>query len=192
MASSEQLRERILDAAVSVLAEVGRPTSKVLSAVAERAGVSRPTIYRHVGTQGEMFQALVRRELERRVKSDILPALNGLQNPYEDLARALEVQIGMISDHPVIKYVVHEHPATVVRMLDELGPMVLEVCVPALQPVFDEAVAAGRFPAIDVPALVVWSSRLAGSRITLPTETPLREEIDQLFRIASAIGAVKP
>jgi AcrR family transcriptional regulator len=55
---------RVLDAAYELYLERGlRETT--LSAVAQRAGVSRPTVYKHVGDVAAVSGAVVARELER-------------------------------------------------------------------------------------------------------------------------------
>lgn len=193
MATNEPVRERILDAAVSVLVEVGRPTTKLLSSVAERAGVSRPTIYRHVGSQTDLFEALIRREVERRVAADILPALGRLENPREDFARSLEVMIRMVADHPVVQFVVRESPATVAKQLDNFAPILTEAVVPIVQPVFDEAIKAGRIPPVDVSAIVLWGARIAVSREAIPVAGntgDIRAEVEQLFEVAAIIGTL--
>ncbi|WP_164512410.1 TetR/AcrR family transcriptional regulator [Nocardioides baekrokdamisoli] len=187
---NEPVRERILDAAVSVLAEVGRPTTKLLTSVAERAGVSRPTIYRHVGSQTDLFEALIRREVERRAAADILPALGRLENPYEDLAKTLEVMIRMVADHPVVKFVIRESPGTVVRQMDNFAPILAEAVVPIVQPVFDEAISAGRIPAVDVTTLVLWGARIAASREAIPVAGntgDIRTEVEQLLALAALL-----
>jgi AcrR family transcriptional regulator len=192
MAANEPVRERILDAAVSVLVEVGRPTTKLLSSVAERAGVSRPTIYRHVGSQTDLFEALIRREVERRVTADILPALGRLENPREDFARTLEVMIRMVADHPVVQFVVRESPATVAKQLDNFAPILAEAVVPIVQPVFDDAIKAGRIPPVDVSDVVLWGARAAVSREAIPVDGnvgDIRAEVERLFDLLTFIGS---
>lgn len=52
----EATRLRITEAAVSLHATLG-PARTTVSAVAERAGVQRATVYRHFPTDGDLFQA---------------------------------------------------------------------------------------------------------------------------------------
>ena len=49
-------RERITEAAVALHGTVG-PARTTISAVAERAGVQRHTVYRHFPTEQDLFQA---------------------------------------------------------------------------------------------------------------------------------------
>jgi AcrR family transcriptional regulator len=52
----QQTRERIVDAAMALHEELG-PAETTISAVAERAGVQRLTVYRHFPSEREMFGA---------------------------------------------------------------------------------------------------------------------------------------
>jgi AcrR family transcriptional regulator len=55
-ARQEATRQRIVEAAVALHGEVG-PARTSISAIAERAGVERLTVYRHFATEMEIFQA---------------------------------------------------------------------------------------------------------------------------------------
>jgi AcrR family transcriptional regulator len=54
--SQAQTRRRIVEAIVALHREVG-PARTTISAIAERAGVERLTVYRHFADEGEMFAA---------------------------------------------------------------------------------------------------------------------------------------
>src|SRR5215210_6391266 len=51
-----ETRQRIVEAMVALHAEVG-PARTTISAIAERAGVERLTVYRHFADETAMFQA---------------------------------------------------------------------------------------------------------------------------------------
>lgn len=81
---------RILDATLALLDEVG-PDAVTIAAVAERAGVGRPTVYRRYPDAGTLLIAVLVDEGERLqaeagdTVSDALPALDqlvGLATPY--------------------------------------------------------------------------------------------------------------
>ena len=55
-AQQQQTRERIVDAAMALHEELG-PAETTISAIAERAGVQRLTVYRHFPSDREMFEA---------------------------------------------------------------------------------------------------------------------------------------
>lgn len=52
----EETRRRIVDAAVELHESLG-PGRTTISAIAERAGVERLTVYRHFGSESEIFRA---------------------------------------------------------------------------------------------------------------------------------------
>ncbi|MGD8339292.1 MAG: helix-turn-helix domain-containing protein [Gammaproteobacteria bacterium] len=54
--SQQQTRERIVDAAIALHEEIG-PAETTISALAERAGVQRLTVYRHFADEGEILEA---------------------------------------------------------------------------------------------------------------------------------------
>lgn len=55
-AKQQQTRERIVDATIALHQELG-PKATTISAVADRAGVQRLTVYRHFPTERELFAA---------------------------------------------------------------------------------------------------------------------------------------
>ena len=65
-------RQRIVDATVELHTTVG-PARTTVSAVAERAGVQRHTVYAHFPTEGDLFGACTAAWQER--------------NPFPDAAR---------------------------------------------------------------------------------------------------------
>lgn len=188
---SDQTYERILDATVEVLAEVRRPTSKLITAIAARARVSRPTIYRLIGDQPALFVAVLRRELRRRVEIEIVPALNGLQEPHDDLVRTLLVMIRMVISHPVVTFLMENHPATVVSLFPELGDILVDAGHPIVEPIFKEAAAAGRMPPVDAREFLLVASRFVVGYVVIPekdqSDVALAASVERLFTVASSL-----
>jgi AcrR family transcriptional regulator len=72
----EERREALLDAAAALAAE-GEPEAITMDAVAERAGVSRPLVYRHFPNREELIAAVHRREtahLHDQLAADVAAA----------------------------------------------------------------------------------------------------------------------
>jgi AcrR family transcriptional regulator len=81
-------RRRITEAAVELHGSVG-PARTTISAVADRAGVQRQTVYRHFPTEGELFAACSQHFYEGNPWPD--PALwRAIADPAERLATALD------------------------------------------------------------------------------------------------------
>src|SRR2546425_10174924 len=84
---AEATRRRIVEAAVSMHTTIG-PARTSLSAVAERAGVSRPTLYRHFPDLPSLFAACTAHGQAADPMPDPSAWLN-LGRPRERLLRAL-------------------------------------------------------------------------------------------------------
>jgi AcrR family transcriptional regulator len=83
-----ETRRRITEAAVDLHGTVG-PARTTLSAVAERAGVQRHTVYRHFPSEAELYQACSTHWLTANPLPD-LDAWRAIEQPQDRLARALD------------------------------------------------------------------------------------------------------
>jgi len=82
-------REALLDAAAALIVANGVEVVSMES-VADRAGVSRPLVYKHFGNRGEMLTAVYRREatiLHGELAAKVRSA-GGLEDMYRTLVRA--------------------------------------------------------------------------------------------------------
>lgn len=85
-AAEEETRLRIVEALIELHADVG-PARTTVSAVAERAGVERLTVYRHFADEQSMFRACSALYLERNPPPEPLPA--GDSEPMVAVRRTL-------------------------------------------------------------------------------------------------------
>lgn len=81
-------RRRIAEAAVELHGTVG-PARTTLSAIAERAGVQRHTVYRHFPTEAELYRACSTHWLAANPLPDPA-AWRAIGDPHERLSRALD------------------------------------------------------------------------------------------------------
>jgi AcrR family transcriptional regulator len=81
-------RERITEAAMHLHGSVG-PSRTTISAVAERAGVQRQTVYRHFATEADLFAACSRHFAAMHPGPDA-GAWGAIADPEQRLARALD------------------------------------------------------------------------------------------------------
>jgi AcrR family transcriptional regulator len=93
------LREEILAAADALLIETASEEAVSVRAIAERVGVSAPSIYRHFADKDELMFAVCERTFGR-LDEAMEKAAVGIDDPYESLlARGLTyVRFGL--DHP--------------------------------------------------------------------------------------------
>jgi AcrR family transcriptional regulator len=88
---AEQMAEthlRITEAAIELHGTVG-PSRTTLSAVAERAGVERRTLYRHFPTEGDLFAACSTHYFAANPWPDLVN-WRGIRDPQQRLERALD------------------------------------------------------------------------------------------------------
>jgi AcrR family transcriptional regulator len=97
----EQRREQLLDAALSVILELGY-SGVSIEAVARAAGVTRPVVYDHFPNLARLLQALVEREerialeqLERVVPQDM-----GVVHPAEALTGGVRRFLHAVASRP--------------------------------------------------------------------------------------------
>ncbi|MCH7789070.1 MAG: TetR/AcrR family transcriptional regulator [Acidobacteria bacterium] len=76
-------RERLIDATESCLTSLGI-ASITITEVARRAGVSRTTLYKYVGSIDELIEAVFLREVDRFI-AELEPQLSALPSPRQQL-----------------------------------------------------------------------------------------------------------
>jgi AcrR family transcriptional regulator len=86
--SMQATRRRITEAAVELHGSVG-PARTTISAVAERAGVQRQTVYRHFPTEDDLFTACSGHFAQAHPRPDV-EAWRAIADPAERLERALD------------------------------------------------------------------------------------------------------
>jgi AcrR family transcriptional regulator len=119
-ARQQETRERIVDAAVALHEEIG-PAATTISALAERAGVQRLTVYRHFANEREILKAcsakwigrhpppdisnLMHEDREERTRA-ILRALYRYYQETQDMWRSLYRDLGQVDalDEPMREF----------------------------------------------------------------------------------------
>ena len=84
----QDTRRRITEAAVELHGSIG-PARTTITAVAERAGVQRQTVYRHFPTEDDLFAACSGHFAEANPRPD-LEAWHAIADPAERLTAALD------------------------------------------------------------------------------------------------------
>lgn len=98
----ELLRERVLDAVGELLAD--HPWAQVTMAeVAQRAGVSRQTLYNIFGTRLQLAQTYLGRESDRFLTAVDAAVRGHAGDPRQALAEALETFLTAASEHPLVR-----------------------------------------------------------------------------------------
>ncbi|MFN8036235.1 MAG: TetR/AcrR family transcriptional regulator [Acidimicrobiia bacterium] len=119
-------RERILDAVIEAASIHGIARLSV-SDVAHRAGLSRPTLYKHFASKDELVSAAVQREAERFVAQVVAVTERGLP-PREGVEAAVLVALQQTRRHPLLDRIVRTEPETLVPLLtSDTGAVMLLV-----------------------------------------------------------------
>lgn len=191
------LREVILDAVAECFVRFG-PRRTTVGDVAERAGVSRPTVYKHVGDREGMARALLEREWDR------LGELVGVEmaryeGAVDKLVNAVVIAVTYTRRHPVFRRLLDCEPQLVLPAMTVGAVPVLQRAVDLLGPVVDQGHQTGELTGeVDRTVLAEWTARLALSLMTTPSLTvdvdnpdSIRRFVDHLFtmRPATAAGA---
>jgi AcrR family transcriptional regulator len=95
--SQEQTRRRIVEATVELHTTLG-PAHTSMVAIAERAGVERPTLYRHFPTMSDLFSACSSHYWEQNPPPDSEPWLK-INDPEARLRQGLMELYTYYSDH---------------------------------------------------------------------------------------------
>jgi TetR/AcrR family transcriptional regulator, repressor for uid operon len=149
-AAGESVRDRLLDATSVVLAQHG-PRKLSLSDIANVAGVSRPTLYRHFSSKDDLLQALATHE-KQRYATELANAINSVDHDAQ-LDRALRFVVEFQKDYPMRGLVVIE-PAFMIDQFERS----LRTMSTALMPLLEEhspAVLSGQIGSADLADLVV-------------------------------------
>ena len=112
-----ETRRRIVAATVGLHQERG-PAATTVTEIAQRAGVSRLTVYQHFPTDGDLFTACQRQFLTEHPRPDLEPAL-ALDDPVERVRAVLEALYRSYrSQGPMTAHVLRDR--TLLPALDDL------------------------------------------------------------------------
>jgi AcrR family transcriptional regulator len=191
-APADDVRERILDAATQCLLESGLD-ARLHAAIAERAGLSRPTLYKYVGDQTAILDAVRDREIESFFTAAV-PLLSSTDDLRTGLVDAVVFVVEYGRQHLLLQKALREHPELILPALTtESGPLVDRIHGMFAQQL-ERALAAADAD-LDTRVVVEWIYRIIVSLITTPsgphTESPeqLRAYIDGLVQLAGILAA---
>ena len=190
--SADGVRDRILDAATQCLLESGLD-ARLHAAIAERAGLSRPTLYKYVGDQTAILDAVRDREIEAFFTAAV-PMLSQSEDLRKDLVDAVVFVVGYARQHELLQKALREHPELILPALStESGPLVDRIHR-MFAGQLERAIAAIGAD-LDTRVVVDWIYRIIVSLITTPsgpsTETPeqLREYIAGLVQLSGVLAS---
>lgn len=181
--SDSNLHERILEAAGSRLRSTGLRGINV-SRVAAEAGVSRPTVYRHVGGATDIVRELIARELARYFDA-VSPVMDAPEPIGERFVEALRFTVTFARENAVLQSLLAEESATVLPLLTLEARPILERAVELLTPHLVRARQSGEIDITDLPAAAEWAARMTLSLVLTP---PLTSTVDSEERLRGFVA----
>ena len=159
--------ERILDATLAVLARTGRQLS--MSDVAQTAGVSRMTLYRHHASKDDLLRALARHE-QHRFDATLATALLDVSDPADRVDAILRAIVAFL-DATAARVVVEAEPGFILDRMRRSLPVQRATIERLVGDALAEIPAArcGRTTPGDLAELVL---RIAMFEFLLPTPDP--------------------
>ena len=171
--------DTILRAAVEAAAVHGLTRLSVAD-VAKRAGLSRPTLYKHFPSKDALVAAAVQREASAMADA-VRTVVDGIADPRAALDAGILLALRLVRDHPLLDRVVRTEPEVLVPLLTTDASPVTGALRPPV-----EAMIAGKYPALDAVAL----RRVADLLVRLLVSYALSAPDDPPEVVASMIATV--
>ncbi|WP_305094144.1 TetR/AcrR family transcriptional regulator [Prescottella sp. R16] len=162
--STTAIHDRILDAAAACLVESGYGT-RLHAVIAERAGLSRPTVYKYVGDQAEIVAALFQREVTRFF-AHLEPILLAHDRIHDGFVECVVFSVGYARRHRVLQTGLQDEPAVVLPGFTVHARPMIDRGAEFLVPHFERMVAAEPSSTIDPHIASEWAFRLVASLVT--------------------------
>lgn len=179
------LHARILEAASSRLRVTGLRGINV-ARVAAAAGVSRPTVYKHVGDADEIVRRLIDRELTRYFDA-VAPVMDQDAPIVDRFVEALRFTVTFARENAVLTALLAEETAAVLPLLTLNAQPTLQRAVDLLTPYLQRARQSGEIDIDDLPAAAEWAARMTLSLVLTP---PLTDQVDSEERLRGFVAEV--
>lgn len=161
-------RERILDAAFDALEDFGL-TRTTVEDVAQRAGLSRQTVYRYFPSKDALIVSLVAREEEQFI-SGVRDAIEGHDDLGPSMANGVRFVLRFAREHPLLDRLVSTDPLAFLPYLTTRG---LPVVIRAREAMVDLiAPRAPHLPAEALRGALDAATRAIVSYVLTPSERP--------------------
>ncbi|HJR89294.1 MAG TPA: TetR/AcrR family transcriptional regulator [Aeromicrobium sp.] len=188
--AAERIRERILDAATECLLAEGL-NARLHAMIAERAGISRPTVYKYVGDQSAIVAAVLDRELNQFFGAAV-PILRRSDDLEAHLIDAIVFVVEYARGHRLLQKALAEHPELILPVLTTgAGPLVEHV-VDLFEEQLGRALGQTDATSLTPREAAEWAYRVVVSLITTPTAAferdGTRHYVESLVRLMDIAG----
>jgi AcrR family transcriptional regulator len=162
-------RARIL-AAAEQLYLVHGVAATTLSAVAKRAGVSRPTVYKHFGDARNLAGVVIDRELSAFFEQ-LVETLAAHEGVREQLVEGLAFTLEYARGHELLQRLLELESETVLTALTTGATPVLERAIDLLEPELSAAAERGELAGSEPAVAAEWVARIGLSLVLTPSVT---------------------
>ena len=179
-ADYDSVRDRLVDAAESLVRERGIAGLRQ-DAVAERAGLSRSSVYRYFDSKDDLVMAAVVRST-LRIGQQVIDAIGPDAGPEEFLVRGIVESIRAMAADPLHQALTV--PSSTRRMTDLTATALREGVGPLVEPVLAAAEARGLLRAgVTRDDLVRWLQVVALGLMESPGIVRTTDELERLLRV---------
>lgn len=188
---ASRTRTRILDATAECLLRGGFGSTRLHAAIANLAGLSRPTLYKYFGDQDAIIDALIDRELAAFIEQ-LEPVLRRRQARGEQIINILVFAVQYARDHPLLGAAASEVPDKLLPWFTTHAEKMIERVAPVMHPHFQRYIEEGELPDIDPKILMDAVGRFALSLIfttgivDLAGEEALRHYVTTVVQVLGA------
>ncbi len=158
------MRARVLAAAETCLLEGGFAAARLHSTIARRAGLSRPTVYKYVGDQDAIIEAVIRREFEAFL-GRLAPILERRTTFDEQLVEVMTYVVGEARAHPLLQVARRDVPERLLPWFTTHAGRLIEQVAPMIEPGIRDYIEQGELPDIEPRILVDALCRIALSLV---------------------------
>jgi AcrR family transcriptional regulator len=169
------VRERWLDAAESCYARFG-PRKTTVEDVAQAAGVSRATLYRHFRTRDALLLAVIVREAGR-LAAEAEVELRRFDDVGSWIVEGMLFCLREIPRRPLLAMLFAPEEVGVASRLVLTSERLLEIGAGILRPMFEPARRRGLLrESVEIEALIEWVLRVLLSYLTVPSHLARTDE----------------
>jgi AcrR family transcriptional regulator len=188
MDTVSRMRKRVLDAAVDCLLIGGFATGRLHSAIAQRAKLSRPTVYKYVGDQEAILDAVLQRELAIFL-GELQAVLDRAFPVGGQLTDVIVFVVWHAREHQLLQAALRQVPERVLPWFTTHAHEIIAQLEPMVTPYVEDYLGPADIPPrvlIDALSRIALSLVFTTGLVELDTPDKLR---DYLATTARALGA---
>lgn len=180
--ATDTTQARIVEAALDAFAQFGI-SKTTLEDIAQRAGCSRATLYRHFPGKQALLRGVVQHEV-RRVGAGLDRALADVSD-LEDVLAAILTHVGReFAGHDALQHVLEVEPEVILpHVIFDGAERLYAVSSAVLAPHLEPYVGPGDAPGVDAAGVGEWLARLAVSYLLSPSDQVSLTDEDSVRRL---------